>query len=86
MTKQQRKKFPRSVYVKTSSTLLVLLHTERMYEPDFTSEHDPIKAMQEHEYQVETEAAQAIAALRDEVNNLTEYNLSNLNNPCKNHS
>lgn len=56
---------------------------ERMYEPDFTSEHDPIKAMQEHEYQIEAEAAQAIAALRDEVNNLTEYNLSNLNNPVK---
>lgn len=56
---------------------------ERMYEPDFTSEHDPIKAMQEHEYQVETEAAQAIAALRNEVNNLTEYNLQNLNNPVK---
>lgn len=56
---------------------------ERMYEPDFTSEHDPIKAMQEHEYQVEAEAAQAITALRDEVNNLTEYNLSNLNNPVK---
>lgn len=48
---------------------------ERMFEPDFSLDDDPIKAMQAHEYQIEQEARSAVEAIKAHVMDLTEYNL-----------
>ena len=48
---------------------------ERMEEPDFSVEDEPIKAMQEYEYHIEQEAKAAINVLRAEIDEITEGNL-----------
>lgn len=54
---------------------------ERMPDPDFSKEHEPIKAMQEYEYAIEQEAKAAIEAVRVEVEYLTKENLKMLGEP-----
>lgn len=48
---------------------------ERMAEPDFSLEDNPIQAMQEYEYGIEQEAKAAIEVLRSQIDEITEGNL-----------
>jgi hypothetical protein len=54
---------------------------ERMQEPDFSSEDSPIQAMQEYEYAIEQEAKAAVEVLKEEIDDVTEGNLSLLGEP-----
>lgn len=49
---------------------------ERMEEPDFSKEDNPIQAMQEYEYQIEQEAKAAISVLKSQIDEITEGNLA----------
>lgn len=49
---------------------------ERLYEPDFSKEPDPIQAMTDYEESIELTAKEAIAAVRSMVQRITEHNLS----------
>ena len=54
---------------------------ERMYEPDFSNEVNPIEVMEKYESGIEATAKEAVAAVRGEVENLTRFNLERLDSP-----
>jgi hypothetical protein len=54
---------------------------ERMYEPDFSSEPQPIKAMEAYESKIESTAKEAVVAVKGVVERLTRYNLERLDSP-----
>lgn len=54
---------------------------ERMEDPDFSTEPNPIQAMQEYEYQIENEAKAAVAVLKGEIEAITDGNLGLLGQP-----
>lgn len=54
---------------------------ERMYEPDFSQEADPIKAMKAYEQSIIDEAKEATAAVRSTIELITKHNLTKLGDP-----
>lgn len=70
-----RKKFHIAFMSKLARRSWFCYTPERVPEPDFSQEDDPISAMQEYEYQIEQEAKAAVAALKTEVMDITRTNM-----------
>lgn len=76
-----RKKFHIAFMSKLARRSWFCYTPERVPEPDFSSEDNPIQAMQEYEYQIEQEAKTAVAALKTKVDDITAYNLERCGTP-----
>ena len=73
-----RKKFHITFMSKMARRSWFCYAPERMPEPDFRNESNPIAAMQEYEYKIDQEAKKAIQAVRSEVDYITQENLKHL--------